>query len=82
MIKESDQKQLEVYLAYTSLLQLINEKSQGKTQGRNLEAGTEAENMWNTAYWLALHGFVRLLPYTTQDHLVMSGTSTEDWAFP
>lgn len=46
MIKQSDQKQLEeVYLAYTSVSQLINEGSQGKTQDRNLEGGVEAENM-------------------------------------
>ena len=38
-------------------------------QGRSLEAGADAEAMgWDAAYWLALHGLLRLLSYRTWDH--------------
>jgi hypothetical protein len=33
------------------------------TQGRNLEAGTEAEDMEGAAYWLASHGLLSLVLY-------------------
>jgi hypothetical protein len=38
------------------------------TQGRNLEAGADAEAMENAAYWLASPGLLSLLSYRTQDY--------------
>lgn len=46
----------------------LREVSAG-TQGRNLEAGTEAKGMRNAAYGLFAHSFLILLFYTPQDHL-------------
>jgi hypothetical protein len=37
------------------------------TEGRNLEAGTEAEAMDGAAHWLAPHVWLSLLSHSTQD---------------
>ena len=37
-------------------------------QGRNLEAGADAEAVEGAAYWLASHGLLSLLSYRTQGH--------------
>ena len=37
------------------------------TQGRNLEAGADAEVMEGAAYWIASPGLLSLLSYKTQD---------------
>ena len=44
------------------------------TQGKNLEAGTEAEAMEACCLQLAPHGLLSLLSYTTQDSQPRSGT--------
>jgi hypothetical protein len=55
-------------LDYISTLLLILEESQDKNskQGRNLEAGADAEAM--VAYWLVLCGLLNLLSYRPWDH--------------
>ena len=37
-------------------------------EGRNLEAGADAEAMEDAAYWLASPGLLSLLSYRTQDY--------------
>ena len=37
-------------------------------QGRNLEAGADAEALEGAAYWLASPGLLSLLSYRTQDY--------------
>jgi hypothetical protein len=44
---------------HTTLLH--QRKSTGLKQGRNLEAGADAEAMEGAAYWLPLHGLFSLL---------------------
>jgi hypothetical protein len=44
-------------------------------QGRNLEAGPDAEAMEGAAYWFAPHGLLSLLCNITQDHIL-----TLQWA--
>jgi hypothetical protein len=44
------------------------------TQGRNLDAGADAEATKSAAYWLAIHGFLSLLSCRTQDHQPMYGS--------
>lgn len=38
-----------------------------ETQGRNIEAGADAETVEGAAHWLALHGLLSLLSYNIQD---------------
>ena len=44
-------------------------------QGRNLEAGADAEAMEGAAYWLPSPGLFSLLSYRTQDYQPMDGTT-------
>jgi hypothetical protein len=44
-------------------------------QGRNLEAGADAEAMEGAAYWLAPHGLLILFCYRTQNYLFSDGTT-------
>lgn len=44
-----------------------------RTQGRNLEAGADAEAMEE---WLALRGLLKLISYSTLDYQPRSGTAT------
>jgi hypothetical protein len=49
------------FMLYFSRKQSLTEGS----QGRNLEAGADAEAMEGAAYWLAPHGLLSLLSYRT-----------------
>ena len=51
------------------------------TQGRNLEAGADAEAVEGAAYWLASPGLLSLLSYRTQDYQPTNGT-THKGPFP
>ena len=53
--------------------------SSGMLQGRNLEAGAEAEAMEGAAYWLAPQGLLSLLCHRTQDHQPRDGPY-QQWA--
>jgi hypothetical protein len=44
-------------------------------QGRNLEAGADAETMEGAAYWLASHALFIPLSYRPQDHQPRDGTT-------
>jgi hypothetical protein len=46
----------------------LSKKGHEQKQGRNLEAGADAEPWRGAAYWLAPHGLLRLLSYRTQNH--------------
>lgn len=54
----------------------------GGTQGTNLEAGTEANTMENTAHWLVTHSLLSPLSNTTEHHLPGMSLPTEGWLFP
>jgi hypothetical protein len=43
------------------------------TEGRNLEAGTDAEAMEDTAYWLVPNGLLTILLLFTQNQLPRDG---------
>jgi hypothetical protein len=45
------------------------------TQGRNLEAGVDAEAMEDAAYWIAFPGLLSLISYRTQDYQPKDGTT-------
>jgi len=45
------------------------------TEGRNLEAGADAEAIEGAAYWLASPGLLSLLSYRTQDYQPREGTT-------
>lgn len=51
-----------------STMKVIRER----TQGRNLEAGTEVETM--EKHWIALYGLVSLFSYITKTYLSRDGT--------
>lgn len=51
-------------------------------QGRNLEAGNEAEAMKGAIYCLAFHGWLNLLSYRIQDHQAGMALPTVGWALP
>jgi hypothetical protein len=48
-------------------------KNRNSNQGRNLEAGADAEAMEGAAYWLAPPGLLCLLSYRIQDHQPRDG---------
>ena len=52
----------------------LKESGQELKQGRNLEAGADAEAMEGAAYWLAFLGFLNLIIYRTQDYQPRDGT--------
>lgn len=65
MTKHHVQKQLQeqtAYVAYISILQLITGGSWGENSS---EAGTWSRS---AAHWLARHGLLSLLSYSSQDH--------------
>lgn len=45
------------------------------SQGRNLDAGTEAKAMEDMFYWLTLRVTFSLLSHSTQDHMLRCGTA-------
>jgi hypothetical protein len=45
------------------------------TQGRNLEAGPDAEVVEGAVYWLASSDLLSLLSYRTQDYQPRDGTT-------
>jgi hypothetical protein len=47
---------------------LFSHSSIKSSEGRNLEAGADAEAMKGFAFWLAPHGLLSLLSYRRQDH--------------
>ena len=49
---------------------------QGLKEGRNLEAGADAEAMEGAADWLAPHGLLSLLSYRTRDSTTHNGLSS------
>jgi hypothetical protein len=51
------------------------------TQGRNLEAGADAEAVEGAAYWLASPGLLSLLSYRTQGYQPRGGI-THNGPFP
>ena len=53
----------------------LKESGQELKQGRNLEAGADAEAMEGAAYWLAPHGLLILFCYRTQNYLFSDGTT-------
>lgn len=59
-----------------------NEGSQGRTQGRNLEEGTEVEAMEDAASCLAPHAWLNLAFSDTQDYLPKGGTTHRGLAAP
>ena len=59
----------------TSYTSLAKETKTGGTQGKNLEAGTEAENIRKCYSLTCHHGLLSLLSYTTQDHLSRGATN-------
>jgi hypothetical protein len=44
-------------------------------QGRNLEAGADAESLEGAAYWLVLYKLFSLLSYRTEDHQPRDGNT-------
>jgi hypothetical protein len=52
------------------------------TQGRNLEAGADAEDMEDAAYWLASQGSLSLLPYKVQDHQPKADITNQELHHP
>jgi hypothetical protein len=64
-----------LYLVSTSILLLITKRKSGQEpkQGRDLEAGADAEAMKRCCYWLARHGLFSLLSYRAQDHYPRHG---------
>ena len=80
MINHYDQKQLEeegVCLAYS-----FNKGGQGRTQGRNLEAGIEAETKEESCLQACFPWLPSLLCYTLQDLLPRGGSAHSGWALP
>ena len=74
MIKRHDQKQLgeeRIDLTCSSTSLFITKESQGK----NLEAGVDAEIIDGATYWLAHNGLLGLLSYKIQDHQCRDGTT-------
>ena len=59
-----------------------NEGSQGRTQGRNLEEGTEVEAMKDAASRLAPHGWLNLAFSDAQDSLPKGGATHRGLAPP
>lgn len=51
------------------------------SQGKDLEVGTVAEAIKGAAYWHALHGWLSLLSYETQNTSSGVTLSTVSWAF-
>ena len=51
-------------------------------QGRNLEAGADAEAMEGAAYWLAPHGLLSLLSYRTQVNQPRDGSTHSGLGLP
>jgi hypothetical protein len=69
-------------LAYTSTSYFISKSSQDKNPKI---AGTRRQELmqrpWRgAAYWLAPHGFISQLSYSTQDHHPGDNTPTMSWA--
>ena len=60
----------------------IEKARTGLKQGRNLEAGADAEAMEGGAYWFASHGLLSLLSYRTQITNPGMATPTMCWALP
>lgn len=52
------------------------------TRSRSLEAGTEAEDRKESAYWLVLYGLLSLLSHTTRAGLPRGGTTHSDLSLP
>jgi hypothetical protein len=73
-----------VYSAYISTLLLITKGSQDRNShnGRNLEAGLDAEAMEGTAYWIASPCLFRLLSYRLQDYQPRDGTTQNGLCSP
>ena len=51
-------------------------------QGRNLEAGADAEAIKGATYWFASHGLLSLLSYRTQDHQPTNGITNNGLNLP
>lgn len=69
------------------LLQLIVSRPwlrelRGGTQGTNLETGTEANTMENTAHWLVTHSLLSPFSNTTEHHPPGMSMPTGGWLFP
>lgn len=64
----------EEFMWLTSYISLAKETKAG-TQGRNLEARTEAENMRQCCSLTCHHGLLSQLSYTIQDHLSRGGNN-------
>ena len=52
------------------------------TQGRNMEAGADAEAMEGAAYWLASPDLLSLLSYRTQDYQPRDGPTHSGLGLP
>lgn len=66
--------------AYTPTHSPLSKQLRVRTQ-----AGQEPKQRpWRgAAHWLALHGWLSLLPYSIQDYQLSDGTTTTvDWVFP
>lgn len=84
MIKTHDQNQLGEERVFFQLTQpghtpLQREVREG-AQGRNPEAGVEAEAMEETVTDLFPHGILSILSHTTQNYLPGVASSTMGWA--
>ena len=62
----------------TETVHYLKKSGQDLKQGRNLEAGTDAEDVEECCLLLllfSLHGLLSLISYRTQDHLPRDGTT-------
>ena len=66
---------IQLTLPHCSFVYHQRKSGQELTQGRNLEAGADAEAMEDAAYWLASPGLLSLLSYRTQDYQSRDGTT-------
>lgn len=56
--QQNDQKQVRVGLHFQVIVRHWRKSGQEFKQGRNLEAGTDAQAMEKYYYWLFLHGSI------------------------
>lgn len=57
-------------------------EAHGRSSSRKLEAGAAARPWRNTTYWLIPHALLRLLSYTTRDHLPGGRTTRSGLCYP
>ena len=74
VMKHHDQDKLKrkglIFLTAPYSSSLSKAVKQELTQGKNLEAGADAEATEGSAYWITPHGLLWLLSYRTQDQFM------------